>query len=397
VLPTLVDLCGLDAGGAEFDGVSLAGLLRDEQYKLPDRKLVVQYGPSGAPWNRTAVMWDKWRMIGPEELYDLRSDPGQRRNVAADHPQVNQAMADHYKQWHAEAISHFEMPRYVTLGAEGEESTTLYANDWTGGYCDNSQGLYRANANGYWNVIVERDGDYTFELRRWPFEAGLPMAGGDRKDGGRGARPIAKARLKIGEVERTVKVAPGDKAATFTVSLRAGKTRLETFLTNDQGKTLCGAAYVRVKAEPSAVDAHPVDAKPNVPFIIVAPGVTKPGSVCDEPVTLLNIYRTLVELCGLPPKADNDGHSLVPLLRNPDADWPHPAIMTQGRGNHALRTDRWRYIRCRDGGEELYDHEHHPWEWRNLAGEEEHAEVVGGLRPKLDAALCRNETRRSTP
>ncbi len=125
----------------------------------------------------------------------------------------------------------------------------------------------------------------------------------------------------------------------------------------------------------------------HVPFIIVAPGVTKPGSVCDEPVTLLDIYPTLLELCGLPPKAGNDGHSLVPLLENPDAEWPHPAIMTQGKGNHALRTDRWRYIRYRDGSEELYDHENDPWEWKNLAGDEQYAGVIGELGRKLDAAL----------
>jgi len=128
----------------------------------------------------------------------------------------------------------------------------------------------------------------------------------------------------------------------------------------------------------------------HVPFIILAPGVTKPGSVCDEPVTLLNIYPTLLELCSLPPKADNDGYSLVPLLKNPDAEWPHPAIMTQREGNHALRTDRWRYIRYKDGTEELYDHENDPWEWKNLAGEEKYAEVIGRLGRKLEATLSEN-------
>jgi arylsulfatase A-like enzyme len=53
----------------------------------------------------------------------------------------------------------------------------------------------------------------------------------------------------------------------------------------------------------------------HVPFIIVAPGVTKPGTRWDTPGSLLDIYPTLVELCGLPPKRDNHGHSLVPLLK----------------------------------------------------------------------------------
>jgi arylsulfatase A-like enzyme len=112
-----------------------------------------------------------------------------------------------------------------------------------------------------------------------------------------------------------------------------------------------------------------------VPFIIVAPGVTKPGSVCNRPVSLLDIYPTLVELSGLPRKEDLDGKSLVPLLKNPNQPW-HPALMTMGRGNHAVRSDRWRYIRYRDGMEELYDHTKDPWEWTNIAKDAGNEEVI---------------------
>jgi arylsulfatase A-like enzyme len=121
----------------------------------------------------------------------------------------------------------------------------------------------------------------------------------------------------------------------------------------------------------------------HVPFIIVAPGVTKPGSRCATPVSLLNIYPTLIELVGLPPKADNEGLSLVPLLKDPKAEWKHPAIMTMGEGNHAVRTERWRYIRYCDWTEELYDHDNDPWELRNLAGEPKYAGVIGDLKKML--------------
>jgi arylsulfatase A-like enzyme len=112
----------------------------------------------------------------------------------------------------------------------------------------------------------------------------------------------------------------------------------------------------------------------HVPFIIVAPGVTKPGSVCSKPVGLIDIYPTLVELAGLPP-AKVDGRSLVPLLKNPKQDWD-PALMTMGKDNHAVRSDRWRYIRYHNGSEELYDHSKDPWEWTNLAGKPEFADVI---------------------
>jgi arylsulfatase A-like enzyme len=113
----------------------------------------------------------------------------------------------------------------------------------------------------------------------------------------------------------------------------------------------------------------------HVPFIIVAPGVTKAGSRCERPVGLIDIYPTLVELAGLKPKEGIDGKSVVGLLKNPKQKW-HPAIMTMGKGNHAVRSDRWRYIRYSDGSEELYDHSKDPWEWTNLAGENKYAKII---------------------
>ena len=99
-----------------------------------------------------------------------------------------------------------------------------------------------------------------------------------------------------------------------------------------------------------------------------APGVTRPGAVCDRPVSLLDVYPTLNELCGLPARDDLDGVSLVPLLENPDAARDRPAITTWGRGNHAARGPRYRYIRHPNGEEQLYDHEKDPDEFTNLAG-----------------------------
>jgi arylsulfatase A-like enzyme len=130
-----------------------------------------------------------------------------------------------------------------------------------------------------------------------------------------------------------------------------------------------------------------------VPFIIVAPGITKPGSRCDRPVSLVDIYPTLLELANLPQKDDLDGLSLVPLLKDPDLDWERPAIMTMGRGNHAVRTDRWRYIHYRDGTEELYDHKKDPWEWTNLASKPRYKKIIEEHKkwlPKSEAAMTKN-------
>ena len=105
------------------------------------------------------------------------------------------------------------------------------------------------------------------------------------------------------------------------------------------------------------------------PLMIIAPSVTKAGSRSPRTVDFVDLYPTLSELCGLPIGEHLDGDSLVPLLRNPTADWSTPALTTHGIGNHSVRSERWRYTRYANGDEELYDHDADPMEWKNLAND----------------------------
>ncbi len=136
-----------------------------------------------------------------------------------------------------------------------------------------------------------------------------------------------------------------------------------------------------------------------VPLIVVAPGVTQRGVRCERTVSLLDLYPTLAELCVAPPPATVEGRSLVPLLKDPATPWPHPVVTTHGENNHAVRSERWRYIRYSDGSEELYDHDQDPLEWTNLAGRPEHEAVKKELAAHLPTVNAPNaptekETRR---
>ena len=119
----------------------------------------------------------------------------------------------------------------------------------------------------------------------------------------------------------------------------------------------------------------------HVPLIIAGPNI-KPGR-SPRPAGLIDIYPTLLDLCGFDSNPSHEGHSLRPLLSNPDADWPHAAITTFGPQNHAVRSTNFRYIRYADGSEELYDHRTDPHEWHNVAAMAKHKSTIRAHRKWL--------------
>ncbi|MCB1070101.1 MAG: sulfatase [Verrucomicrobia bacterium] len=142
-----------------------------------------------------------------------------------------------------------------------------------------------------------------------------------------------------------------------------------------------------------------------VPLIIPAPGVSKPGTTVAHPVSLIDLYPTLVDLCGLESDtwingqgAPLDGYSLRPFLADPEqGTWDGPegalSVVSGGPGSDpadhhwSLRTARWRYIRYNNGSEELYDHDTDPNEWTNLATEPRFDDVKDELRKKMEGMI----------
>ncbi|HEX6845341.1 MAG TPA: sulfatase [Chitinophagaceae bacterium] len=135
-----------------------------------------------------------------------------------------------------------------------------------------------------------------------------------------------------------------------------------------------------------------------VPFIMVVPGMTRPNAECGKTVNLMDIYPTLLTLCKLPPKEGLEGVDIQPLLLNPTIQWEHPSITTYGFGNHAVRTERWRYIQYSDKTEELYDHDSDPYEWKNLAADPKFADIKKKLvvwLPAINAKPLPGERRQN--
>jgi choline-sulfatase len=119
-----------------------------------------------------------------------------------------------------------------------------------------------------------------------------------------------------------------------------------------------------------------------VPLIFAGPGVTS-GGRCSQPAELLDMFPTLLDLCGIEAKSTLDGVSLKPQLRDAAAKRERPAITSACPGNHGIRTETHRYIRYADGSEELYDMVADPQEWKNLAASEDGKKIIASLQKYL--------------
>ena len=119
-----------------------------------------------------------------------------------------------------------------------------------------------------------------------------------------------------------------------------------------------------------------------VPLIVSAPGF-KAGQRSERPAELIDIFPTLLDLAKLEKDEKQEGQSLVPLLKDPAAEWDHPAITSFGPDNYSVRSTRYRFIQYRDGSQELYDHSKDPHEWTNLANSPEKKAVIAKLRAFL--------------
>lgn len=125
------------------------------------------------------------------------------------------------------------------------------------------------------------------------------------------------------------------------------------------------------------------DTAARAPLIMVDPGVTTPGTTVDHTVSLLDIFPTLLDMAGIPQQAGLQGHSLMPLLQDPTAEW-NDAALTFMYGSWSIRTDDYRYIHYEDGSEELYDINADPNEYTNLANSEDYVSIKAAL---LDQGL----------
>ncbi len=248
LLPTLMDLCGVETGAERaFDGISLRHWLEDPQAPEPDRSIIVDSQRIETPekWRKSAVLEKNWRLVNGKELHDVQTDPAQQVDRAAEFPEHVARLRNDYEAWWSDVSSSFDQYCPIVIGAPGQGRAVLSSHDWHGEKpaWNQPQILKGDPGNGFWAVEVAEAGEYQFDLRRWPPEASAPIRG--TLEGG-AALAITEASISIGGKQDSAPVSDEDHHIRFKRTLDRGEAHLKTSFSCADGKER-GAYYVVVE------------------------------------------------------------------------------------------------------------------------------------------------------
>lgn len=242
LLPTLVDLCGLNRpDGPTGDGVSLVPILHGDRELLRDRTLFVhsQRVAHVIKWRKSAVMTDRWRLINGQELYDIRTDPGQQSDIASSQPELVEKLRDEYERWWDSLTPAFDRYVRIDLGSDRENPASLTCHDWHNADDNplvpwNQQAILGdPESNGFWAVNVTQPGVYEFTLRMRPKQVTHTL-------------PRGMAKVRIADREFETRIAAGVPQVVVRGELPSGETTLQTWLQAETGSAR-GAYFVEVR------------------------------------------------------------------------------------------------------------------------------------------------------
>ena len=244
VLPTLVDVLKLEQPrGKPLDGLSLKGAIQGKQNALPARTIFAATQREFVPpkWIRSTAMHGQWRLIDGKALYDIKKDPGQEKDIAADHPEVVAKLRADYEKWWEDMQPSFKKIVRYDLGSV-ENPTTLMSHDWLmrKGHAPWNQPAVQKNAllNGPFEVNIVKAGKYRITPMRWPEYV-------DKPSGCKKAQAVLVYENEEYDLEwdadPTKPIGP-----SMIVELPAGEASLTSTLTREDGKQF-GAYFVKVE------------------------------------------------------------------------------------------------------------------------------------------------------
>ncbi len=255
LLPTLVDLLELRfTPHHPLDGLSVKPLLEGSAKDWPNRILFVdtQRLQNLVKYRKYSVMDNEWRLVNGQELYHVKDDPGQNRNLIREYPEVAGRLAEGYERgWRSiqdEGVQ--ERYAFIRAGTPWENPVRICSHDMLTSDLGNAWHQFGAaeavQAAGIWKVELATGGSYVFTLRRFPresdlainahfpaavkparLEASMPAS----RDAG-----FEAAFLSIGSLKETTRIGSRDQEVTFTADLPAGRYDMEARLIDGEGR-----------------------------------------------------------------------------------------------------------------------------------------------------------------
>ena len=273
-MPTVLDLCNISVPRQrQFHGESLVPLMDGKSDDFWHNRTFVtdtQRVPYPMKWRKSCAMKNKWRLVNRDELYNLETDLGQTKNIAERHPEVVAELRDVYEDWWHLCSQQMGRDIPLSIGAEKQQETVLRTHDLRTETDDTivwNQAQVRQGkpSHGYWEIFVESDGTYEFELRRWPKEAGHAIGegvNGDdidfRRDGiapgaealysGGNSIEFDVAHLEISGIPRQeTEFSADDSGVIFRVDLPRGLRHLRARFSSCSTGFYCSAYYVYIR------------------------------------------------------------------------------------------------------------------------------------------------------
>lgn len=265
-MPTMLDLCGIDAGEeVTFHGKSIKPLLEGTS-DWEERILVTDSQRVAYPvkWRKSAVMSERWRLVNGRELYDMKQDREQRNDVHYQYPEVVSELRKAYEAWWEIVSTQYDREVPIVLG---EEDVVFTSHDLRNEESDtvwNQRQIRQGSAAyGYYEVEVRKSGRYTISLSRWPFTEEIPITEQIAEDvifnreaiqeknwgfyEGSVALPAAQAHLIIQGQKYEANIQDGEVWSEFSVELQEGMDRMEAWFADEHGHAITSAYYVKVQ------------------------------------------------------------------------------------------------------------------------------------------------------
>jgi arylsulfatase A-like enzyme len=244
LFPTLAELCGIPVPTDRvMDGKSLVPLLKGDAKSWDRDHVVLQFhGGAAFPEDRlkqefSYILTERWRLLNGRELYDMETDPVQRKDVATEHPEVVKELWSYYEPYWQSVVTGMR-PVRLDLGNPTENPVELCSQDW---YMEQGNPPWNFGLIGKlpretapWMVDVKKAGRYRFTLRQYPKLADKPVK-------------AVRAKVEIAGLSKEREVEPGSKGVVIEMNLPAGEAELVTYLYDEEGKA-GGAYFTEVEA-----------------------------------------------------------------------------------------------------------------------------------------------------